>query len=306
LLQSVTVTVGLCVKNASSLIKKALNSLIAQTFPPQELEVILVDGNSSDDTLRIAQKMLQTTAFRVRMLKENSGLGFARQIVVEQTRGKYIVWLDADMTLPKDYIANQVHYMETHPRVAIAAGRYNVHIGYGFVADMENIVYAVDSVYGQQENSKLGYLPGAEGAIYRVEAVRGVGGFDTDINGAAEDTEVAFRVRASGWELATTEEKFTESTRMSWRSLWNQYVWYGRGAHYIFHKDPASVIVWKLTPLGGFMAGILRCPWAYLMTHKKSFFLLPVHYTYKRFAWLFGFCDAHLNGYGHNPEKLAD
>jgi len=225
-------------------------------------------------------------------------------MVVVQANGKYIVWLDADMILDPRYIENQVAYMEKHPNVGIAGGKYNIHIGHGLVADLENIVYAVDSVFGHRgKASKFGYLPGAEGAIYRVQAIREVGGFDTNIKGAAEDTEMACRVRAMGWELAVTKESFTESTRANWASLWRQYVWYGKGGHYVHHKDPGSISVIKMSPIGGFLAGILRSPGAYLLTHKKSFFLLPIHYTYKRIAWLVGFCSAHINGYGHNINR---
>lgn len=298
--ESVVVTVGLCVKNAEPIIKKAIDSLCNQTFPAESLELIVVDGNSKDKTLQIIKNNLNKQFFSVKIFQESSGLGIARQMVVEKASGKYIVWLDADMTLSSDYLKNQVLFMETHPEVGIAGGKYCVHIGHGLVADLENIVYAVDSVYGQRGNvSKFGYLPGAEGAIYRVKAVRQVGGFDTRINGAAEDTEMAYRVKANGWELAITKEMFTESTRASWLSLWNQYVWYGRGGHFIFHKDPNALNLLQMSPLAGFLAGILRSPGAYLLTHNMSFFLLPVHYTYKRLAWLFGFCDAHLRGYGH-------
>jgi glycosyltransferase involved in cell wall biosynthesis len=296
----VTVTVGLCVKNAESTIASAMDSLVNQTYPPEKVEVIVVDGNSQDNTLGIIKNSLQQTSFRVKILRENSGLGIARQIVVNQASGKYIVWLDADMILPHDYLQNQVLFMERYSQVGIAGGKYNVNLGHGLVADLENIVYAVDSVFGQKgEASKFGYLPGAEGAIYRVEAVRQVGGFDTRINGAAEDTEMAYRVKAHGWDLAVTKAMFTESTRASWFSLWNQYVWYGRGGHYIYHKNPDMLSLWKMTPMAGFLAGILRSPGAYLLTHKNSFFLLPIHYTYKRVAWLFGFCNAHFKGYGH-------
>jgi glycosyltransferase involved in cell wall biosynthesis len=299
---SAVVTVGMCVKNAEPIIKKAMNSLLNQTFPAQNTELIVVDGNSKDATVKIIKENLSSNLQSVKILSENSGLGFARQMVVEKAAGKYIVWLDADMTLSCDYLKNQVQFMESHPEVGIAGGKYSVHIGHGLAADLENIVYAVDSVYGQRGNaSKFGYLPGAEGAIYRVEAVRGVGGFDTRINGAAEDTEMAYRVRAKGWALTMTKETFTESTRGSWLSLWKQYVWYGRGGHFIFHKDPNALNLLQMSPLAGFLAGILRSPGAYLLTHNKSFFLLPVHYTYKRLAWFFGFCDAHLNGYGHKP-----
>ncbi len=297
---SIIVTVGVCVKNGASIIRTAIASLCSQTFPAANVELMVVDGGSQDGTVQLIKSSLTADFGAVKFLQENSGLGVARQMVVQQASGKYIVWLDADMTLASDYLANQVAFMEQHPEVGIAGGKYNVHIGHGLAADLENIVYAVDSVYGQRGNaSKFGYLPGAEGAIYRVEAVRRVGGFDTRINGAAEDTEIAYRVKAGGWELATTKESFTESTRASWQSLWKQYVWYGRGGHFIFHKDPDSLNLLKMSPLGGFLAGILRSPGAYLLTHKKSFFLLPVHYTYKRLAWFFGFCDAHLNGYGH-------
>ena len=299
-MQSTTVTVGLCVKNAESIIKKALDSLVKQNFPKEYLDLIVVDGNSKDKTLQTIKDALKNAHFQVRILEENRGLGFARQMVLQEARGKYIVWLDADMTLSIDYLKNQAKFMDAHPEVGIAGGKYNVHIGHGLAADLENIVYAVDSVYGRRgKASKFGYLPGAEGAIYRVDAVRQVGGFDTRINGAAEDTEMAYRVRAKGWELTMTKEMFTESTRGSWHSLWKQYVWYGRGGHFIYHKDPNALSLLQMSPLAGFLAGVLRSPGAYMLTHNKTFFLLPVHYTYKRLAWFFGFFDAHLNGYGH-------
>jgi glycosyltransferase involved in cell wall biosynthesis len=298
--QLVTVTVGLCVKNAQSTIANAVDSLVKQTFSPEKVELIVVDGNSRDNTLGIIKNVLRNVPFKVKILSENSGLGIARQIVVKKASGKYIVWLDADMILPPNYLENQVLFMEKYSQVGIASGKYNVNIGNGLVADLENIVYAVDSVFGQKaEASKFGYLPGAEGAIYRVNAVRQVGGFDTRIKGAAEDTEVAYRVKAHGWDLAVTEETFTESTRPSWFSLWNQYVWYGRGGHFIYHKNPNMLSLLKMTPMAGFIAGILRSPGAFLLTHKSSFFLLPIHYTFKRLAWLFGFCNAHFKGYGH-------
>jgi glycosyltransferase involved in cell wall biosynthesis len=297
---SVVVTVGFCIKNAESLVKKAIDSLCNQTFPAQQTELIVVDGNSKDKTVKTIKENLKAAFGSVKIYSESSGLGFARQMVVDRASGKYIVWLDADMTLSSDYLENQINFMETHPHVGIAGGKYNVHIGHGLAADLENIVYAVDSVYGQRGNtSKFGCLPGAEGAIYRVAAIRQVGGFDLKIKGAAEDTEMAYRVRAKGWELTMTKETFTESTRSTWQSLWSQYVWYGRGGHFIFHKDPNALNLLQMTPIAGFLAGILRSPGAYLLTHNKSFFLLPIHYTYKRLAWLFGFFDAHLNGYGH-------
>jgi glycosyltransferase involved in cell wall biosynthesis len=295
---AVKVTVGMCIKNSEGLVKKAVGSLLVQDFPHQLMELVIVDGNSKDRTLEILKESLTKTDIRVRIFSEKSGLGMARQMVVDMANGDYIVWVDADMILPRSYIFRLVTFMDGNPAIGIAGGRYAARIGQGVAADLENIVYAVDSLDGER-GSKFGYLPGTEGSIFRVAAIRQIGGFDVRMNGAAEDTEIAFRMNQSGWGIVRLEEMFAESTRPSWSSLWDQYVWYGRGGHFIFHKNSNAINLWKMTPTAGFLAGSLRSPKAYLLTHRAIVFLLPLHYAFKRVAWYFGFVRAHFDGYGH-------
>ena len=297
--KNVDVTIGFCVKNVETSLKNALASIYSQDYPHNQIEIIAVVGLSQDKTLAITQNALEQGDIASTVFKENSGLGPARQLVVEKSIGKYILWVDGDMVLPETYVQNQVEFMESHPRVGIAGGKYSVRMGEGIAADLENVVYVVDSVYGERGASKFGYLPGTEGAIFRVKATRQIGGFDMRMNGAAEDTELAFRMKSGGWDLAVTKEVFSESTRQSWESLWKQYVWYGKGGHFIFHKDQGMISLIKMSPMSGFLAGVLRVPAAYLLVHKKKVFLLPVHYTFKRVAWCLGFFTAHRTGYGH-------
>lgn len=238
-----------------------------------------------------------------KIFRDRKGLGAARQIVVEAARGEYIVWVDGDMKLPPTYIRKQVEFMENHPSVAIAGGKYGLNVGNGAVADLENIVYAVDSVFGEKAASKLGRLPGTEGSIFRVKALAQVGGFDVNIKGAAEDTDLAYRLMSLGWNVDVTNEVFTESTRPSLFSLWNQYFWYGSGGHFIFKKDPNMLTLWKMTPPAGFMAGLIRCSGAYKLTGQKIVFLLPLHYAFKRIAWSLGFLDAHFRGYSYSKRR---
>ena len=47
------VTIGICVKNGSDTILGALESVMAQSFPHEQMEVIVVDDGSEDDTLSI-------------------------------------------------------------------------------------------------------------------------------------------------------------------------------------------------------------------------------------------------------------
>ena len=297
--QEFDVTIGFCVKNVEGTVKAALDSLLSQDFPSNRIEILAVVGSSRDNTLAIVDSALQRGGIAHVVLQESSGLGPARQLVVEKSRAKYILWVDGDMVLPKSYVRKQVEFMENHPQVGITGGKYSVRLGEGIVADLENIVYVVDSVYGERGASKFGYLPGTEGAILRVDATKKIGGFDMRMNGAAEDTDLAFRMKKAGWDLAVSKEVFSESTRQSLYSLWNQYLWYGSGGHFIFHKNRDSIDIWKMTPISGFLAGVLRVPAAYRLVHKKFVFLLPIHYSFKRIAWCLGFIQAHREGYGH-------
>ena len=297
ILENVKVTIGLCVKNVEITVRKAIASIIHQDFPHACLEIIVVDGFSEDKTLSIVERSLQGSDIDYRVFKENEGLGPARQMVVDNALGKYIVWVDGDMDISKTFVRKQVEFMEENPSVGIAGGKYGLCLSNNLVADLENVVYAVDSVYGEKGASKLGHLPGTEGAIYRIEAIRQVGGFDTHIKGAAEDIELVSRLRTKGWRVAVTDEVFTESTRGSWISLWNQYFWYGYGGHYVFHKDCRIITLWKMTPMAGFVAGLLRFSGAYKLTQRKIMLLLPIHYVFKRMAWFLGFVTAHANRY---------
>jgi glycosyltransferase involved in cell wall biosynthesis len=293
------VTIGFCVKDVADTVKIAIESILSQDIPKESMEIIVVEGASKDRTSVLAETCLKQSEVSYRVFRENTGLGTARQIAVDNAIGKYIIWVDGDMILPKNYVRRQVEFMENHPNVGIAGGKYDTHLGNGIVADLENVVYVASSVYGERGASVFGYLPGTEGSIFRLNAIRGIGGFDVRIKGAAEDTEVAYRMKASGWDISITQEVFAESTRPTWVSLWAQYVWYGSGSHFIFHKDQKMINIWKMTPMAGFIAGALRCPGAYLVTHKKIVFMLPIHYVFKRIAWCVGFLKAHFNHYGH-------
>lgn len=296
------VTVGLCIKNVEETVEKALLSITKQDFPHESLELILIEGFSQDKTLSIVKNSLRGVDFDFTIIQDNKGLGAARQIVVDNARGMYIAWVDGDMILPEDYLRQQVEFMEQNNSVAVAGGKCGLLQGQGIVADLENVVYAVDSIYEQRKTQKFDYLPGAGGAIYRVKAVKAVGGFDVAIRGAAEDTELDYRLIVSGWDLRPINVFFVETERSSLFSIWREYFWYGRGGHFIYHKDAGALALLKMTPFAGFMAGLMRYAHAYTLTHNKMMFLLPLHYTFKRIAWFAGFFNAHLAGYGHSKD----
>ncbi len=292
----VKVTLGLCVKNAEATIRESIEGISRQDFPHQLMELIVVDGCSKDRTLMIIKERLRKCSIRTRIYREDTGLGMARQIVVYNARGDYIVWIDGDIILPKDYVRKQVEFMEKNPCTGIAEGTYGIYHAKGLVAALENLTSVVHSKY-REGASKIDAA--TEGAIWRVEAIRKVGGFDDAIKGAAEDVDAAYRVKAAGWSICTTKESFQEVCRETWKSLWDQYFWYGRGGHYLHHRGKSKPALYKMLPLAGFLVGVVYAFDAYKLTRRKTVFLLPIHYAFKRIAWCLGFVKAHVDEYGH-------
>ena len=81
--------------NRSSLLKRAVQSVLSQTI--KDLEVIIVDDNSTDNTSEVIS-ILQKRDERVIYLKNNKNMGacFNRNRAISESRGKYITGLDDD------------------------------------------------------------------------------------------------------------------------------------------------------------------------------------------------------------------
>jgi glycosyltransferase involved in cell wall biosynthesis len=298
------VTVGLCVKNAAPTVKAAVKSILRQDYPHEFMDIIVVDGCSQDNTLSIVKELLAKSDFKYVILRENVGLGYARQMVVDTTNSDYIAWVDGDVILPKDHITKQVYFMEKNPKVGIGRARYGILRREGVVAFLENLPFVVECL----KHKKIAPLEisGTEGSIYRVKAIKQVGGFDKRITGAGEDIDVAYRIRSAGWFTCITDAVFYEICRRTWKSLWDGYFWWGYGGHYFFHKKKSLMYLVKMSPVGGFIGGLIRLPLAYWLTRRNVVFLLPFHYVFKRIAWFCGFIKADIDGYGHNlPHKSS-
>lgn len=304
----IKVSIGLCVKNAELTLEKAIDSILAQDFPKESMEIIFVDDGSEDGTLPIILNHLSKRDITAKVFHtEWKGLGSARNLVVNNASGDYIVWVDGDMILSKDYIRKQFDFMERNPKAGIAKGQSGLLRGQNLVAFLQNVDYLAREIswWGSGYKNKVTSKPlGTGGAIYRVQSIRQAGGFDERITRSYEDMDAERKIRATGWLSYTTDAIFFEQHRKSWRALWIQYFWWGYGAHFAYHinKDvflPPFPRLYGMLPPAGFLAGLWRSVIAYKQICQKKVFLLPLQYTFKRIVWWFGFIKSHINGYGH-------
>jgi cellulose synthase/poly-beta-1,6-N-acetylglucosamine synthase-like glycosyltransferase len=109
------VTVIVPCYNGAPFLEEALASALAQTHPA--VEVIVVDDGSTDSSPEIAQRL------PVRYLRqENRGLSEARNRGIRESKGAYIIFLDADDRLLPDAAAAGLRALEARPDCAMAVG----------------------------------------------------------------------------------------------------------------------------------------------------------------------------------------
>jgi glycosyltransferase involved in cell wall biosynthesis len=289
------VTIGICVRNCASTLREAIESVMAQDYPHELIEVIFVDDGSIDSTLSIINDYASKMDMKVKIFHhEWKGLGYSRNVVVNNAEGKYIIWVDGDMVLPNDHVRKQVEFMEQNPLVGIGKAKYGFIQEENLVAALENIPYIV---LDSKDGSLSSRLPGTGGAIFRVEAIRKAGVFDDQMVGAGEDLDIAYRIKAAGWSIERSPTYFYEKRVKTWRDLWHKHFWYGYGLFQLYRKNRSVFSPSRMNPLAGLAAGILFAQDGYKLTGCKSVFMLIFHYTFKSIAWCFGFIKAQIYNY---------
>lgn len=104
---------------AAGLLEKAIGSVARQTF--RDLEVIVVDDASPDDTHAVAKRLLAAhgLAHIAIRLAVNGGPATARNSGVAVARGDYVAFLDADDEWLPDKLARQVAMMDADPAMTL-------------------------------------------------------------------------------------------------------------------------------------------------------------------------------------------
>lgn len=99
--------------NYGRFLSAALDSVFAQTYT--DYEVIILDDGSTDNTAQVAAAYPQAKY----IYQENAGIAAARNRLLEEARGEFIAFLDADdMWLPEK-LEKQVAHLDEHPDCSI-------------------------------------------------------------------------------------------------------------------------------------------------------------------------------------------
>lgn len=109
--------------NYERYLARALDSALRQDYPPDRLEIVVVDDGSTDGTPEIARGFADRSGGRIRYVRqENGGLSSATTRGLEEARGELITLLDADDIWPDDRTRRLVDFLQERPEVGLAYG----------------------------------------------------------------------------------------------------------------------------------------------------------------------------------------
>jgi len=111
--------------NCSKTIKRCLNSVVNQTY--KNIEIIVVNDGSRDDTLSILKKYQSRDPRIVLINKTNTGVSASRNIGINEAMGEYITFVDSDDYLDLKTIQKYINVINEYDVDLIISDFYITH-----------------------------------------------------------------------------------------------------------------------------------------------------------------------------------
>ncbi|MDO9000765.1 MAG: glycosyltransferase family 2 protein [Bacteroidota bacterium] len=115
-MDSPLVTILMPVYNADFFLKRAMDSILEQTY--SNIEFLIINDGSTDNSLSIIKSYSDNRIVLIENEK-NLGLIYSLNIGLQKARGKYVARMDADDVSYKNRIQKQLVFMENHSDVGI-------------------------------------------------------------------------------------------------------------------------------------------------------------------------------------------
>lgn len=180
-------------KNEAGNVRRCLDSVLQAVKNHNHCEILLVDSASTDKTIDIA-KQYPILIFQLRHTwKQTPAAG--RYIGFKHAKGKYIMFLDGDMTLHDNWLDHAFPFFDMDNKIACVVGRReDLYLNAGKIIGRKEDYTAIGNKV-QVNNVVIG---GA--AIYRASVLRQVGSFNPYLY-AHEEAELCYRIYKAGYKI---------------------------------------------------------------------------------------------------------
>lgn len=183
---------------AEALLPDTLGALRASTLPRERWELLVVDDASRDDTAAVARRYADQV---VVLGGKPLGPGGARNAAAAVARGRWLIFIDADVRVHPDTLAKFAEVVErANDRLVAVFGSYDAHPdARGLLSEYRNLLHRYVHLRGAGDAET--FWAGC-GAVRR-DAFEAIGGFDTlrFPRPQIEDIELGYRLRDNGGRI---------------------------------------------------------------------------------------------------------
>lgn len=220
--------------NAAQSLDALLGDLLAQTVDPRQLEALLVDSASTDDTAQIMRRFAERAPFEVKLLENpKRWLACGINVALRAATGDAIIRLDAHARMPKDFLQKNLD--------ALARGKDIVGgsvIGAAPDNAWEAVTRALDTsrfcggAAPFRNGGEARYVDTLAYALYRREVYDRVGFYDERLR-RTEDNDMHYRMRKAGYRFYFSPDIVSwhaarKTLRGQLSQKWGNGYWIGR------------------------------------------------------------------------------
>lgn len=205
------ITVAICAWNEADVLADAVASVMNQSLPEHEYDVVVVDNRSTDGTGRILEELRGVYGRRFRSCREEQpGLSYARNRALVEAKAPLVAFIDADALAEPAWLAAIVESFADRERVGAVGGPVRIRWDRPRPHWWDDrLGEAMNEFQPHDKPRKLEYphYPYGTNLAVRVSAVRDLGGFDAGLGRcgsnlcAGEDGELCLRLERAGWEV---------------------------------------------------------------------------------------------------------
>jgi succinoglycan biosynthesis protein ExoA len=248
-----SISVIVPVRNEARFIRRTLRELLQQDYDPKRFEVVVVDGDSTDETCAIVRS-LQLEYANLKLLHNPKRLSSAaRNIGIRNSRGDLVVVVDGHCELNNPCYLRQLEKAFTstgadclgRPQPLEVAGANRVQQAIAVARASWLGHHPASFIYSSTEQFAP---PQSIGVAYRRSVFERIGYFDESFD-ACEDVEFNHRLDRAGMSCYFTPKiQVYYHPRGTLRGLFRQMMRYGSGRGRLLAKHPSTFSLGSMVP----------------------------------------------------------
>ncbi len=237
-------------RNEVAYIEKTIESLLQQKNIPGEIEIIVVDGNSTDGTKEILEKILEVD-HRLKIISNpNKITPAAMNLGIKEAKGNFIAIMGAHSEYDQNYLSECLNLFKKDPLIACTGGPIfsegTTNFGKAAAIAMSHPI-GVGNAKHRFPNYE-GYAEGAGFPVFKKEVFEKIGMYDENLI-RNQDDEFNLRLTKSGYKVYLSPKvKCKYYVRENPAKLFNQYFNYGYWRIATLKKHKMTVSFRQIVP----------------------------------------------------------